>query len=225
LQLILRINTSIHAAYLEMNMRRLIVTALLSIDGVIQSPGNPEEDPDGDFRLGGWMMPYVDEAFGQAFQNMLSRPFELLLGRRTYDILAAHWSREPADSDSRPIADLLNCVPKHVITHRSGALEWQNSHRLEGDFIEAVRVLKRQSGADLLTQGSGDIVHQLFEANLVDELRLLIYPIILRQGKRLFDDNAKMSTFTLAYSARTPSGLLIAHYMRSDEVRSGVAVP
>jgi dihydrofolate reductase len=205
---------------MEINMRKLIVTALLSIDGVIQSPGHPDQDPEGDFRLGGWMGPYIDEAFGQAFLDTLPQPFELLLGRRTYDILTAHWQSEPPDSDSRPIADLLDSVPKHVVTHRSDGLRWQNSHRLEGNFIEAVRGLKRQGGANLLTQGSGDIVHQLFEANLVDELRLLIYPLVLGQGKRLFGQS-KMSGFTLTHSASTPSGLLIAHYAHGDGGISG----
>jgi dihydrofolate reductase len=202
-------------------MRKLIVAAFISLDGVIQSPGRPKEDSSGEFRLGGWIVPYADKAFGQAVQDLLSQPFELLLGRRTYEIFAAHWSRVPADSDSRAIADLFNSVPKHVATHRSDTLDWQNSHALEGDLADAIRALKRQDGANLLTQGSGDMVRQLLAAGLVDELRLLIYPVVLGHGKRLFGDNAQASAFTLVHSTSTPSGVLITRYVRSGEVRTG----
>ncbi|HYS62421.1 MAG TPA: dihydrofolate reductase family protein [Paraburkholderia sp.] len=202
-------------------MRKLIVSAFISLDGVIQSPGGPREDPSGEFRLGGWMVPYADEATGQNLQDLLSQPFELLLGRCTYDIFAAYWPRVPADSDSRAIADLFNSIPKHVATHRSGALDWQNSHALEGDLADAIRALKRQDGANLLTFGSGDMVRQLLVAGLVDDLRLLIYPVILGRGKRLFGDNALASAFTLAHSTSTPHGVLITRYLRDGEVRTG----
>jgi len=202
-------------------MRKLIVAAFISLDGVIQSPGGPKEDPSGEFRLGGWIVPYADEAIGQAVQDLFSQPFELLLGRHTYEIFAAYWPRVPADSNSSAIADLFNSVPKHVATHRSGTLDWQNSHALEGDLADAIRALKRQDGAYLLTQGSGDIVRQLLAAGLVDELRLLIYPVVLGRGKRLFGDNAQASAFTLAHSTSTPSGVLITRYVRNGEVRTG----
>ncbi|GGY11973.1 dihydrofolate reductase [Litchfieldella qijiaojingensis] len=202
-------------------MRQLIVSAFISLDGVIQSPGGPREDPSGEFRLGGWIVPYADEATGQDLQDLLSQPFELLLGRRTYDIFAAYWPRVPADSANRAIADLFNSVPKHVATHRSGTLDWQNSHALEGNLADAIRALKRQDGTNLLTFGSGDMVRQLLVAGLVDELRLLIYPAILGRGKRLFGDNALASAFTLAHSTSTPGGVLITRYMRNGEVRTG----
>ncbi|WP_455286803.1 dihydrofolate reductase family protein [Cupriavidus necator] len=203
-------------------MRKLIVSAFISLDGVIQSPGGPGEDPSGEFRLGGWIVPYADEATSQNLQDLLSQPFELLLGRCTYDIFAAYWPRIPADSDNRAIADLFNSVPKHVATHRSGTLDWQNTHALEGDDLaDAIRALKRQDGANLLTFGSGDMVRQLLVAGLVDELRLLIYPVILGRGKRLFGDNALASAFTLAHSTSTPGGVLITRYMRNGEVRTG----
>jgi dihydrofolate reductase len=202
-------------------MRKLIVSIFISLDGVIQSPGAPGEDPSGDFRHGGWIVPYADQATGQNLQDLLSQPFELLLGRCTYDIFAAYWPRVPADSGSRAIADLFNSVPKHVATHRSGPLGWQNSHALQGDLADAIRALKRQDGANLLTFGSGDMVRQLLVAGLVDELRLLIYPVMLGAGKRLFGDNALASAFTLAHSASTPGGVLITRYMRNGEVRTG----
>lgn len=202
-------------------MRKLIVAEHISLDGVIQSPGAPDEDPSGEFRLGGWIVPYADEAIGQDLQDLFSQPFELLLGRRTYELWAAYWPRVPVDSDNRAIADLFNSVPKHVATHRSDTLGWQNSHALEGDLADAIRALKQRDGANLLTWGSADMVRQLLVAGLVDELRLLIYPVILGRGKRLFADNALASAFTLAHSTSTPGSVLITRYMRNGEVRTG----
>jgi dihydrofolate reductase len=202
-------------------MRTLIVAEQISLDGVIQSPGGPTEDPSGAFRLGGWIVPYADELIGQALQDLLSQPFELLLGRRTYDIFAAYWPRQGADSGSHAIADRFNRVPKHVATHRSDTLAWQNSHALQGDLADAIRALKRQDGANLLTWGSGDMVHQLLAAGLVDHLWLLMYPVVLGRGKRLFGDDSRASAFTLAHSTSTPGGVLITRYVRSGDVRTG----
>ena len=202
-------------------MRKLIVAEHISLDGVIQAPGGPKEDPSGDFRLGGWTVPYADKAIGQELQDLFSQPFELLLGRRTYDIWASYWPRVAADSGSRSIADLFNSVPKHVATRRSDALDWQNSHALVGELADAIRALKQQDGANLLTWGSGDMVGQLLAAGLVDELRLVVYPVVLGRGKRLFGDNAQVSAFTLAHSISTPGGALINRYVRSGEVRTG----
>ncbi len=202
-------------------MRKLTVSAFISLDGVIQSAGGPGEDPTGQFRFGGWMVPYADEAIGQHLQDLLSQPFELLLGRCTYDIFAAYWPHVPADSHSRGIADLFNSVARHVATHRPDTLDWEHSHALEGGLGDAIRALKRRDGADLLTFGSGDMVRQLLAEDLVDELRLLIYPIMLGPGKRLFGDNARARAFTLAHSAATPGGVLITRYVRNGEVRTG----
>jgi dihydrofolate reductase len=202
-------------------MRKLIVAEFISLDGVIQSPGGPDEDTSGEFRLGGWVWPYADAATGQALQDLLSQPFELLLGRHTYDIWAAYWPLVPADSGNHAIADLFNSVPKHVATHRPDTLDWQNSHALEGDLADAVRALKYQDGPNLLTYGSGDMVRQLLAAGLVDELRIQYYPIVLGRGKRLFGDDAEVSAFTLAHSISSPGGVLITRYVRSGEVRTG----
>lgn len=199
-------------------MRRLIVAEFISLDGVIQAPGGPEEDPSNGFRLGGWIMPYADEATGQAVQDLFAQPFELLLGRRTYDIWAAYW---PGVRAGHAIADRFNSVRKHVATHRPDTLDWQNSHALRGDLADAIRALKSQDGANLLTHGSGDMVRQLLAAGLVDELRLQFYPVVLGRGKRLFGDNAQVSAFTLVHSTSTSSGVLITRYMRSGEVRTG----
>ena len=199
-------------------MRKLIVAEHLSLDGVIQAPGGPEEDPSGDFRLGGWIVPFGDEAIGQALQDLFSQPFELLLGRHTYDIWAAYWPHVQA---GHAIADLFNRVPKHVATHRPDTLDWHNSHALKGDLVNAIRALKRHDGANLLAWGSGNMIRQLLAAGLVDELLLLIYPVVLGRGKRLFGENAQASAFNLAHSTSTPGGVLITHYVRSGEVRTG----
>lgn len=202
-------------------MRKLIVAEHISLDGVIQSPGAPKEDPSGNFRFGGWEVPYSDEAVGEYVQDLHSQPFELLLGRNTYEIWATYWPHVPSDSGAGAIADKFNSVPKHVATHRPDTLDWQNSHALKGDLADAVRVLKKQDGANLLTWGSADMVHQLLAAGLVDDLRLMIYPVVLGRGKRLFGDNAQASSFTLAKSIGTPNGVLLTRYERSGEVRTG----
>ena len=202
-------------------MRKLIVAAFISLDNVMQAPGGPEEDTSGGFRFGGWIVPYADKDSGQAIQDLFSQPFELLLGRRTYDIFAAYWPHVQADSKNHTIADLFNSVPKHVATHRPDTLDWQYSHGLQGNLADAIRALKQQDGAHLLTQGSGDLVRQLLAAGLVDELRLMIFPVVLGRGKRLFDDNAQASAFTLANSISTLGGVLITRYVRSGEVRTG----
>lgn len=201
----------------EKTMRTLTVAAFISLDGVMQAPGGPEEDRSGEFRFGGWIVPYADEATGQAITDLFSPPFELLLGRRTYDIFAAYWPR----IHNHPIADPFNQVPRHVATHRADTLEWHNSHALKGNIVDAIRALKQQDGARLLTQGSGDLVRQLLAAGVVDELRLMIFPVVLGRGKRLFDDSALASAFTLANSTTTPGGVLITRYVRSGDVRTG----
>ena len=199
-------------------MRKLIVAEHLSLDGVIQAPGGPEEDPSGEFRLGGWTVPFFDEAIGQDLQELFSQPFELLLGRRTYDIWAAYWPHEPSGN---AIADQFNSVPKHVATHRADTLDWHNSQALQGEPADAVRTLKQQHGPNLMTWGSAEMVRQLLAAGLVDEFRLIIYPVVLGRGKRLFDDSAQPSSFTLAHSTRTAIGVLLARYALSGEVRTG----
>jgi dihydrofolate reductase len=216
-----RIYESIGFVDLENNMRKLIVSVFISLNGVTQGPGGPEEDPSGAFRLGGWIVPYADEAIGQNLHDLLSQPFELLLGRCTYDIFASYWPHVRANSRSHAIADMFNSVPKHVATHRSDSLDWQNSRALRGNLADAIRALCREDGADLLTFGSGDMVRQLLAAGLVDELRLLIYPVMLGHGKRLFGDDAHASAFTLAHSISTPGGVLINRYLRNGEVRTG----
>lgn len=202
-------------------MRKLIVAEFLSLDGIIQAPGGPEEDLDGEFRFGGWVAPYSDELTGQDVEDIHARPFELLLGRRTYDIWAAYWPYVPPNTPSSAMADVFNSVAKHVVTHRAASLEWRNSRALEGDPAETVLALKQQDGADLLTWGSAHLVQQLLTAGLVDELRLQIFPIVLGNGKRLFHENAQPAGFRLARFVGNAEGVLITHYVRAGEVRTG----
>ena len=202
-------------------MRKLIVAAFISLDGVMQAPGGPSEDPSGGFRFGGWLVPYADAAFGQAIDALFAEPFELLLGRRTYDIFAGYWPHIGAESSDHMIAEVFNRIPKHVATHRAGTLDWHNSHALLGKVTEAVGALKQQAGDRLLTQGSSELVQQLLAAGLVDELLLMVHPILLGVGKRLFGDDAQPTAFTLVHSTATPSGVLISRYVRSGEVRTG----
>ncbi|BBH47042.1 dihydrofolate reductase family protein [Pseudomonas sp. KU43P] len=202
-------------------MRKLIVAAFVSLDGVMQAPGGPQEDTRGGFTYGGWIVPFAEEVFGQAMQALFSQPFELLLGRRTYDIFAGYWPKVKDDTEDFSIANLFNSVPKHVATHSPGTLDWHNSHALGHDVTAAVRVLKQQAGADLLTQGSADLVQQLLAADLVDELQLLIHPLLLGPGKRLFGSDATAAAFTLKHSQVSPKGVIIARYVRAGEVQTG----
>ena len=202
-------------------MRRLIVAEFISLDGVIQSPGGPDEDPAGGFRFGGWVSPFADEETGRDVTELHARPFELLLGRRTYDIWAAYWPHVAEDSAGSELADVFNRVPKHVATHRPDSLSWRNSRALNGDPGTAVLALKNHAEADILTWGSGDLVQQLLAVGLVDELRLQIHPVVLGRGKRLFGENAEPSAFKLAHSVVTDKGVVIAHYVRDGAVDTG----
>ncbi|MFK0092435.1 dihydrofolate reductase family protein [Pseudomonas sp. NPDC090592] len=202
-------------------MRKLIVAAFISLDGVMQAPGGPQEDTSGGFTYGGWIVPYAEQVFGQAMQDLFSQPFELLLGRRTYDIFAGYWPGIKDDSQDFSIANLFNSVAKHVATHTPATLDWYNSHALGADVGAAVRALKQQDGAALLTQGSAELVQQLLAAGLVDELQLLVHPLLLGHGKRLFGDDAAATAFTLQHSQVTPSGVIIARYVRAGQVQTG----
>ena len=201
-------------------MRHLIVAAFTSLDGVMQAPGGPAEDTSDGFAHGGWIVPYADGS-GEVMDGVFSRPFELLLGRRTYEIFASYWPHVAEGAPHRFIADMFNGATKHVATHDPRTLQWRNSHALGDDVATAVRELKRGDGPDLVTQGSSELVHQLLAAGLVDELRLLVHPILLGRGKRLFDDRAKASAFRLAATRATSTGVLVSRYVRDGEVRTG----
>ncbi len=203
-------------------MRKIIVAAFVSLDGVMQAPGGPKEDPSGGFELGGWVAGYFDEVVGSAMGEIFSAPYELLLGRKTYDIFAAHWPRitDPKQPDFA-IAEQFNRIAKHVATHRPESLAWNNSRALGADPVARLRELKKEDGPTLLTQGSSDFVQTLFANDLVDELRVLTFPIVLGKGKRLFGGGAAPAGFRLVSSKASPSGVVIASYARAGEVKRG----
>lgn len=202
-------------------MRKLIVPAFITLDGVIQGGGGPEEDTSGGFTHGGWVVPYADRS-SPPMGGVFNEPYELLLGRRTYDTFAGYWPKVAADAPHRAFADQFNAAKKHVATHRPESVTWQNSHALGDDAIAAVRELKRIDGPRLLTQGSSQLVHQLLQTDLVDELVLLVYPVLLGRGKRLFDEGSKGTAFRLASTRTVSSGnVLINHYVREGDVKTG----
>jgi dihydrofolate reductase len=209
-------------------MRKIVAGAFVSLDGVMQAPGGPDEDPTGGFRLGGWVAPYSDDVIGQAMGDTFSQSFDLLLGRKTYDIFAAHWPYVDTDPKSSSfdalnaqVATLFNQRTKYVATHRPETLTWQNSRALGKDVAASVRELKKGDGPTLVTQGSTELLQILLAHDLIDELRLLTYPLVLGKGKRLFGAGASPGAFTLAKSLVSPSGVVIGTYVRAGEVRTG----
>ena len=197
-------------------MRRVVCAAFVSLDGVIQGPGGPEEDPTGGFAFGGWGFPHWDEMMGAAMGESFASPFDLLLGRKTWEIFAAHWPYT-----DEPPADLFNNVTKYVATSSAEPLAWQNSVRLEGDVPAAVARLKQGDGPDLLTQGSSVLVQSLLAAGLVDEISLLTFPVLLGHGKRLFGEAAKPGELELISSQVSTTGVIIARYRPAGPVRTG----
>ena len=194
----------------------------------MQAPGGPDEDPTGGFAHGGWVAGYWDEVVNAAMDDQFNEPMDLLLGRRTYDIFAAHWPHvqmDPAASDfdalNVNIARLFNGITKYVATHRPQSLAWENSQGLGADVAAAVRKLKATDGPILLTQGSTELLPVLFANDLVDELRLITFPLVLGRGKRLFGNASMPAAFRLTSSRVTPSGAMIASYERAGEIATG----
>jgi dihydrofolate reductase len=202
-------------------MRKIIVATFVSLDGVMQAPGGPQEDPTGGFKFGGWVAPHFDEALGESLGEVFGRPYELLLGRKTYDIFAAHWPYHEDGPDAE-IARQFNRTAKHVATrHPEKPLTWNNSHALGQDVVASLKKLKQGDGPDLLVQGSGDFLQTLFANNLVDELSLLIFPVILGKGKRLFGAGAQPLGLKLTKSTTSPSGVIVARYLPDGAVKTG----
>ncbi|RUW75906.1 MULTISPECIES: dihydrofolate reductase family protein [unclassified Mesorhizobium] len=197
-------------------MRKIIAATFVSLDGVMQAPGGPEEDPVGGFKFGGWTFHYFDEVAGVAMEDLFSKPFALLLGRRTYDIFAAYW---PYQKDQ--IADAFNPATKYVATHRPDSLTWENTEPLGSDVVARLGQLKQEDGPDLLIQGSGNLIQTLLANGLIDEIKLMTFPLLLGKGKRLFGDNAMPAAFKLVKSQATTTGVIMATYERGGEVRTG----
>ncbi|GAA2604449.1 dihydrofolate reductase family protein [Streptomyces tubercidicus] len=201
-------------------MSTLIVTAFVTLDGVMQAPGGPNEDVDKGFEHGGWQVPYVDDDFMTLMTDIFERTADhLLLGRKTYDIFAAHWPRVTDEND--PIAVKLNSMPKYVASRTRDSLEWHNSQLLKGDAAEAVVRLKEQLDGVIMTQGSSDLIRTLQQHDLVDEYRLLITPVILGTGKRLFADGAAPTAWKLTESRASSVGVQYCAYQRAGKPEYG----
>lgn len=196
-------------------MRNIIVLEFITLDGVMQAPGGPEEDPSGNFQYGGWTVPYSDEALGNVMAEQMKAPFALLLGRKTFEIFASYW---PQHADGWPG---INEATKYVVSNTLREHEWSNSVFINGDAVEEIKKLKAQDGLPLEVWGSGNLVQTLLKYDLVDELMLKIFPITLGQGKRLFEDGTSPAAFTLERSTTSPSGVIVANYKRAGEVKTG----
>lgn len=199
-------------------MRNIIALTFVSLDGVMQAPGGPDEDTSGGFTLGGWTFPYFDETLGQAMDKQMREPFDLLLGAKTYDIFAAHWPKQP---DTDPGAAVLNRARKYVVSHEPRELSWKNSVLIEGDVVVKIQALKAEDGPMLQVHGSSNLLQTLLRQDLVDELWLKIFPVTLGSGKRLFGDGTIPAAFQLLESGTSPSGVILASYRRSGDVRTG----
>ena len=197
-------------------MRRIVAATFVSLDGVMQAPGGPEEDPREGFAYGGWVFPYWDEEGGRAMDELFAAPFDLLLGRRTYEIFAAYW---PAMKD--PIADRFNAVTKYVATSAPGPLDWERSVAIGPDVPAELARLKQEEGPTLLIQGSSVLIQSLLANGLIDEFQVKIFPLVLGRGKRLFGDGTVPSALKLTASKTTKTGVVMATYLPDGPVRTG----
>jgi len=188
------------------------VLSMISLDGVIQAPGGPEEDPSGGFKYGGWVAPYFDEAYGKVMEKQM-RPADLLLGRKTFEIFAAYW---PTHENMWPG---INNVHKYVLSTTMHKSDWNNSVFLAN--LEDIKTIKNSDGLDLQVHGSGELIQLLLENDLVDELWLKFHPLTLGKGKRLFEGGSIPASFSLVESSVTPSEVILANYKRAGEVKTG----
>ena len=188
-------------------MRKIISLNHVTLDGVIQSGGGSHEDPSGGFTQGGWSIPFRSEDSGKAVLELMSRDFDLLLGRRTYEIWAAFWPHA-----NHPVANAINKAAKYVVTNSLGSLDWENSHRLGGDVVDEIRRLKASDGPELHIWGSSELLQTLIAAQFIDEFRVWVYPVVLGKGKRLFEEGVPAFGLALVESRSTSKGVLINTY-------------
>jgi dihydrofolate reductase len=200
-------------------MRKLVVLSFMTLDGVMQAPGGPKEDTSDGFKYGGWSFPFFDEFMGNEMGIQMGHPFDLLLGRKTYEIFAGYWPT--ADTENDPGAKALNDARKYVASRSMKKADWKNSVILKGDVSEAIRKLKKEDGPEIQVHGSGNLIQTLWKNNLVDELWLKIFPVAVGSGKRLFADVSFAGGFELIESRTSPAGVIIANYRRKGDVRTG----
>jgi dihydrofolate reductase len=198
--------------------RKLVVTTFLTLDGVMQAPGGPEEDPSEDFSLGGWSVTQWDDVMAEAMAEGMwgSKQFALVLGRKTYELFAAYWPYS-----DQPGAELLNNATKYVASTTLDSVDWANSQLLEGDVPTAIARLKEEDGPELQVHGSADLIQTLLEHDLVDEFRLMIFPVVIGKGKRLFGEGTVPGGLKLTDSTTSTTGVIIAFYERAGEVPIG----
>ena len=198
-------------------MRKLLVNTFLTLDGVMQAPGGPEEDRSGGFAHGGWSVNYWDERMGEVMGEALSRPFALVLGRRTYDIFAAHWPHASEEEG----ATTFNEATKYVASRGNPTLEWANSELIGGDAAEGVAALKEEDGPELQVHGSSDLLQTLIRHGLVDEFRLWVFPVVVGSGKRLFGDETSAAGLMLVDSTVSSTGVVMGTYEPAGELVTG----
>ncbi len=203
-------------------MRRLVVTTFLTLDGVMQAPGGPGEDPSGGFSHEGWVVPHFDEAVGEQVTTWFTGAQDFLLGRTTYEIFYGSWPKMISDD---PVSQGLNFKKKYVASRTLTSVEWETAELLQGDVGDAVRSLKAEDGGELQVHGSAGLVQTLLREDLVDELRLIVFPVVLGQGKRLFGDGAIPRTWRLTSHATSSTGALMLRYERAGEVETGAVGP
>lgn len=202
-------------------MRRIVTTTFVTLDGVMQAPGGPDEDTSGGFKYGGWQYGrWDDDITGGILNGFMSQPFELLLGRRTYDIFAAYWPTATADKD---VAAPFNAVRKYVVSHAPQELLWQNSTIVTGDVVAEIKKLKEQEGPDLWVYGSGNLIQTLLNNDLVDMMHIWTFPLIVGGGKRLFEAGVKPQGFKMADSKISSTGVIIATYEPAGMFATGAA--
>ncbi len=197
-------------------MRKIVVLTMVSLDGTMQAPGGPEEDTSGDFNYGGWTVPYADDSLGNTINKELSVPFDLLLGRKTYEIFAAYWPKHTG-----AIGGPFNKAKKYVVSDETVNLTWNESILISDDVVAKIKALKEEEGPILQVHGSGKLIQTLLKNDLIDELRLRIFPVTLGTGKRLFAEGTIPAAFELIESKAFPNGVIIANYKRSGEIKTG----
>jgi dihydrofolate reductase len=199
-------------------MRKLVASAFVSLDGVMQAPGTPEEDPTGGFAYGGWIFSYGDEGMDISASGFDGKDRDVVLGRKTYEIFEAYWPYQPADN---PIAKTLNAARKYVASRTLKTLQWKNSVLLGEDIVQAIAVLKAQPGHDLQIIGSSNLIQSLQAASLIDEYNVWTYPLILGRGKRLFEATAKPSALRLVSTKASTTGVVMSTYVPAGNIRPG----
>jgi dihydrofolate reductase len=196
-------------------MRKIIVLSMVSLDGILQAPGGPEEDTSGGFKYGGWTVPYSDDIVGNVIREQMKQPFNLLLGRKTFEIWAAYWPKHES------VWPGINETAKYVVSNTLTKTDWENSLIINGQVVEEIKKLKMQDGPNLHVYGSGNLIQTLLKHDLVDEFWLKTFPVILGSGKRLFSEVINPGALELIDSKISPKGVIVASYKRAGEVKAG----